>query len=162
MQKKTLLISGGTGFVGLPIARRFAKDGYRVFLLSRSGAKEESFAHEGFEIETCDLADDTGLESIFDSIIAKAGTIDVCIHAASTKFERKNLTALNSAAFRAQFEVEVFGGFSLLSAVSRHMRTQGHGSIIGILSTAAESTTVTSKTGAYVPAKLALREYCAN
>ncbi|MBL4744932.1 MAG: SDR family NAD(P)-dependent oxidoreductase [Flavobacteriaceae bacterium] len=61
---KTLIITGGSRGLGLGIAKRFHKKGFRVFSIARTQLKK------CYEIEqiSCDISDPIALKNAFDSI----------------------------------------------------------------------------------------------
>ena len=59
---KTILILGGTGMLGAPVARRLQADGFEVRLLARDPAKAHSALGGNFNIIQGDVADKAQLE----------------------------------------------------------------------------------------------------
>lgn len=55
--QKTILVLGGTGMLGAPVARRLQADGFAVRLLARSADKVRAILGEGFEVIEGDVAD---------------------------------------------------------------------------------------------------------
>lgn len=78
---ESVLITGGSGFLGRAVARALATD-HRVVLASRNNARNEEAAHE----TGCDAIpmDITNIESVRDAFVRVRP--DVVIHAAATKF----------------------------------------------------------------------------
>jgi uncharacterized protein YbjT (DUF2867 family) len=61
-----ILVVGGTGMLGRPVARRMRKDGWAVRILSRSAARARECFPDGFEIVEGDIADDNSLDRALD------------------------------------------------------------------------------------------------
>lgn len=75
--RKTALITGASGGIGLDLARLFALDGYRVILTARSEDKLRRFATEmNGDFIAADLAKPDAPRQIF----AKAGEVDVLVN----------------------------------------------------------------------------------
>lgn len=60
--KKKILVAGGTGTLGAPVARRLAADGFCVRLLARDPAKVRALFPDPFEVVAGDVTDVPGLE----------------------------------------------------------------------------------------------------
>jgi uncharacterized protein YbjT (DUF2867 family) len=61
-----VLVIGGTGMLGAPVARRLAEDGYAVRILSRTPDKAARLFGAGFEHAAGDVADPASLERAMD------------------------------------------------------------------------------------------------
>lgn len=59
---KTILVIGGTGMIGEPIARRLKEDGHRVRVMTRDSNKARKMFDESFEIVIGDVSDTSSLE----------------------------------------------------------------------------------------------------
>jgi uncharacterized protein len=86
-QKKTVLITGGTEGIGYELARLFAKDNYRLILVSRSQDKLETTARSlktefRAEVETIskDLKDHDSCKQLYEEVKGMAGNIDVLVN----------------------------------------------------------------------------------
>ena len=77
----TILITGGTGFLGRQLGRAFRKD-HRVILAARNNA-QNAVAGQVTGCETMPL-DITNIESVRD--VFNEATPDIVIHAAATKY----------------------------------------------------------------------------
>ncbi|MFC3491572.1 SDR family NAD(P)-dependent oxidoreductase [Glycomyces rhizosphaerae] len=83
---KTAVVLGAGPGLGMSIAHRFGREGYRVALVSRSdtrhGAYLTSLAEAGIEAAafTADLSDKERLDTVLDEILARFGTIDLAYY----------------------------------------------------------------------------------
>jgi NAD(P)-dependent dehydrogenase (short-subunit alcohol dehydrogenase family) len=107
LEGKNAVIYGAAGAVGAAVARAFARDGARVFLTGRdigaldALAKEISGAGGVAETARVDALDEDTVESHLDSVVQKAGTIDVSFNAIgilSSMTHRKRATTLTEPA----------------------------------------------------------------
>jgi NAD(P)-dependent dehydrogenase (short-subunit alcohol dehydrogenase family) len=159
---KHILISGGAGAVGQAIAKRFAADGYTVSLIDRespdSGANVlSSLSGNGHHFYACDLRNAEDVQKIVAKAIKTSGNPDVCVHSAVEPILREFLVGMDTHAFRAQFDVGLFGGFTVLTETAKHMKEAKAGYLIGITSSVADTNTHSARMGAYTCAKFALR-----
>ena len=66
---KTALITGGSGGIGLALAREFAKDGWSLVLVARDETKLAAAAKElGGTYLVFDLAQPGAAQSLFDEV----------------------------------------------------------------------------------------------
>ncbi|MBI5943380.1 MAG: NAD(P)H-binding protein [Chloroflexi bacterium] len=63
MKNKTILVIGGTGMLGKPVAERLLKDGFTVRLLARNVDKAKSMLGKGYEFVNGDYEDADSLKS---------------------------------------------------------------------------------------------------
>ncbi len=87
LKNKVAVIYGAGGAVGSAVAAAFAKEGARVFLSSRTAAKVEAVARgialDGgvAEATEVDALDEASIEKHLDSVVSKAGGIDISFNA---------------------------------------------------------------------------------
>jgi NAD(P)-dependent dehydrogenase (short-subunit alcohol dehydrogenase family) len=80
---KNAIIYGGGGGIGSGVARTFAREGARVFLVGRTRDKLDAVASEitasggAAEIAVLDALDETAVDAHVADVVAKAGGIDV-------------------------------------------------------------------------------------
>jgi uncharacterized protein YbjT (DUF2867 family) len=77
---KRILVVGGTGMLGQPVARRLREDGYQVRLLARDVEKAGELFDESFEIVQGDVTDPDTLEPALEGCrgvhISVGGAVD--------------------------------------------------------------------------------------
>jgi len=106
---KTALITGGSGGIGLALAREFAKDGWSLVLVARDETKLAAAAKElGGTYLVFDLAQPGAAQSLFDEVNKRGLTIDALVNNAgygmygkfadSNLVEQEGMVALNIAA----------------------------------------------------------------
>lgn len=64
----TMLVTGGTGFLGASLTRRLLSDGAEVRVLARSRAKVQPLADMGAEIAIGDITDRTAVQAAADGV----------------------------------------------------------------------------------------------
>jgi len=88
--QKNIVITGASAGIGAAIARRFAKEGYFLFLLARRQEKLEELRQEiGKErvrLFSADVAVRPEVEKVFAQIEKEAGSIDLLVNNAGAAF----------------------------------------------------------------------------
>src|SRR6202011_6180575 len=80
---KTAIIYGGGGGIGGGVARTFAREGARVFLVGRTREKLDTVANDimsaggSAEVAVVDALDEQAVEDHVQGVVSKAGSIDV-------------------------------------------------------------------------------------
>lgn len=121
---KTLVISGGSSGIGKATADLFAKRGYRVFELSRTGQDRN-----GVEHVTCDVTLEADCKRALDEIMKQTDSLDVVICNAGWTISgpiefatREDVDSL--------MNVNFYGALYLTQAVLPYMRAQRHGHLL--------------------------------
>ncbi|WP_428395334.1 SDR family NAD(P)-dependent oxidoreductase [Lichenicoccus sp.] len=130
---KTAAIIGAGDFIGAAIARRFAAEGYTVFIGRRHGEKLEPLRREieaaGGRVvaSSLDARDEAQVVAFVEAAEAHA-PLEVCVFnvGANVAFP---LVETTSRVFRKVWEMACFAGFLAGREAARHMLPRGHGSI---------------------------------
>ena len=131
MNDKVCLVTGVGGATGAAIARRFARDGYRVAMLARNRRRLENLKREidGSEIYVCDVGDLNALGASLDAARAELGKPCVLVHnAVSETFA--TFSEADPTALERNFRVNTTALLYLARALAPDMVTAGAGSII--------------------------------
>ncbi|MGH8281593.1 MAG: SDR family NAD(P)-dependent oxidoreductase [Gammaproteobacteria bacterium] len=141
---------------GAAIARRFAREGYRVALLSRSTTFPEKLAAELGDVRAyaCDASDPESVKSAFSHIRKELGEADVLVHNAGSG-TWGNVEDVSAADLESAWRVNVLGAFTAAREVIPAMKQRGAGSIVFIGATA--SRRGGAKAAAFAQAKAAQR-----
>ncbi|MDP8906927.1 MAG: SDR family oxidoreductase, partial [Thermoproteota archaeon] len=121
---KTVLVTGsGTG-IGQAIARKFAKLGYNIIILGRrkeplleaSKILNEIIKKEGFESKVkyysgIDVADENGVNILFDNIKSEFGKIDIIVNNAGVSGPVKIFTNSSYSDFKECVSIHLSGTF---------------------------------------------------
>lgn len=129
--KKVLVITGGSSGIGLATAKTFARNGYAVYDLSRSGCDYRGVTHV-----FCDVTDENLVQNAVSKVIEREGKIDLLINNAGYGISGPiEFTSVQDA--KQQFDVNFFGALNVVKAVIPHMRERKSGRIIFTSSVAA-------------------------
>lgn len=130
---KTVLVTGGTGGIGLECCKIFRDNGYRVYSVSRSEENKES----GIIHIKADVTNEDSIKAAVARIIEAEGKLDILINNAGFGISGPiEMTTLEDA--KRQLDVNFFGCFICSKAVLPFMRQQKSGVILNVSSVAAE------------------------
>ncbi len=122
--RKSILVTGGTKGIGYAIARRFAREGFEVFITGR----RESFPE--FNYVKADVRDYDALERAVNLVVERAGGIDVLVANAGLAYVAPvKDTPLEK--WKEVVDVNLTGVFHTVKAALPHMREGGHIFVMG-------------------------------
>lgn len=127
-----VLITGGSGGLGLAVARRFHAAGHAVALLDRGSRA----APGGALHVTADVSDRAAVERALAEVTTRLGAPSVLVNAAGIA-ESRPLLPPDDALFERTFAVNVKGAWIVSTAVLPAMLAAKHGAIVHVASTAA-------------------------
>lgn len=137
LQGKTAIIHGGSGAIGGAVARAFAREGARLFLTGRTGAKLEKAAGDIIagggqaEIAELDALDETAVVGHADDVAARAGRIDIVLNALGIPHvQGAPLAELSLEDFAHPITAYTRTNFITAKAAATHMVKQGSGVIL--------------------------------
>lgn len=130
---RIVLITGVSSGIGQAIALHLTQIGYTVFGTSRKTGDKETLS--GVTMVSLDVNSDTSVQLCVDTVIQKAGRIDVLINNAGYVLAGA-LEEVTIEQAKAQFETNLFGVMRMVKAVLPVMRRQGGGQIINMSSLA--------------------------
>ncbi|MDB4236406.1 SDR family oxidoreductase [Planktomarina temperata] len=137
IEKKVVVITGGSKGIGLSIAKLFATKNYRVIICSRHRPKPNQLKEIAddcsyFELN---LSDELSVKSCVRSIFAEERTIEVLINCAGKAIGGSFLmTPLQE--LRSMFEINYFNTLLFTQYIAKKMIAKKSGAIINIASTA--------------------------
>ncbi|MBN2210898.1 MAG: SDR family NAD(P)-dependent oxidoreductase [Sedimentisphaerales bacterium] len=132
MIKPVALITGASSGLGKATAEHLARTGWRVFGTSRRFRETASGNIEMLQLDVCE---DDSIANCVDTVIERAGTIDVLVNNAGFVLNGF-VEECTLAQARSVMETNFFGVVRMTNAVLPHMRTRRNGRIINISSLA--------------------------
>ncbi len=126
-----LLISGGSRGIGRACVELFARKGYKVSSLSRTGRNEDAVDDVSYFV--CDVKKPESVSKAVNDAISENGNIDVLISNAG--IARSGLAQdMGFGDYRDIMDTNFGGLFNLTSEVIPHMVRQGKGVILAVSS----------------------------
>ena len=133
MDKKVVLITGGSSGIGKAIGIYLTKNGYKVYGTTRNLKNYTAF--NSFELVELDVTLENTVSSAVQNIIHKEGRIDILINNAGVgitgPIEETPIEEINKA-----FDTNFNGPIRMMQAVLPQMRKQKYGLVINITSIA--------------------------
>jgi len=137
--KKTALITGASGGLGLAIANIMSKD-YNLVLTYNTNEKPLKDLEEKLKDVTkikiikCDLTNEEDIKNLVEESINEFSKIDVLINNAATCYDEP-VELKTKETFMKVLDINLVAPFLLSKYVSKHMLEQKQGKIINISST---------------------------
>lgn len=141
LKGRTVLVTGASKGLGLAAAKGFAAEGCHLRLASRSKEKLEENAAalrqaHGIDVKTFPL--DLSVQAERDKLVAACPDIDILINNAGM-IPGGSIDDVDDAAWRAGWDLKVFGYINFTRAYLKLMRARGKGVIINMIGAAGES-----------------------
>ena len=130
-----LLVVGAGPGLGASVARRFAREGYRLTLVARSEAKIAALAEElrgagtDVAVVTADAGDPDGLRAAVVPLFARPGAPGVVIYSAALAASDE-LLDVTPEQLAAAYAVNVIGGVVTAQVAVPVMRAAGGGTLL--------------------------------
>ncbi len=137
---RTALITGASKGIGLSAARWFASEGVNLCLVARSEARLDAAADQiraisdvDIRIFAADLSDGDARERVFDAF----PDVDILVNNAGA-IPGGALTDVDENAWRAGWDLKVYGFIGLTRLYLERMKQRGRGVIINVIGAAGE------------------------
>lgn len=151
---KTVLITGTSSGMGHELVAQFARRGWNVAAVMRRSPSESDFANlNNVQVLTADVTKPDSIRSAVARSSVVFGPIDVVVNNAGFA-QLGTLEEISLDQWRAQYETNVFGVVTVVSAVLPQMRARMTGHIINISSMGGHVSLPTMS--AYTSSKFAL------
>lgn len=137
MTKKTAIVTGAAGGIGLSIARSFLQNDYRVIILDLSPEKiDAAIAETGSDRLTgivCDVTDEPSIIRVFSQVADQSGSIDVLVNNAGLQHVSP-IESFPVDKFRYMLEVMLTAPFIAIKQVLPYMKKRKFGRIVNMAS----------------------------
>ena len=169
MDPQVIVITGGSGTIGLALTEGLARAGHRVVILDRNAergrANAQQLSTQGLSVQTVtgDVLHEADMERTAQEVVDAAGRIDVLINCAggnrrgATIMPDESFFAADTEAFRRVTELNFMGSVIPSRYYGRHMAAAGKGSIINVSSMAA--LTPITRVAGYSASKAAITNF---
>jgi NAD(P)-dependent dehydrogenase (short-subunit alcohol dehydrogenase family) len=159
LENKNVIIYGGAGGIGSAVARTFAREGARLFLVGRTRSTLDAVAKEtGAEVAVLDALDEAAVTAHVADVVTKTGSVDVSFNLI-TRGDVQGIPLLEMSADDLVQPVTngVKTMFITSRAAARQMVTQGSGVILSV--TSGSSAGLAPGMGGTGPADAAVETY---
>ncbi|HKJ71365.1 MAG TPA: SDR family NAD(P)-dependent oxidoreductase [Gammaproteobacteria bacterium] len=156
MSQPVCIIPGAGPGNGAALARRFARDGYRVAMLARDGERLAELAGgiDGAHPFTCDVTDPASVEAAFGAVRRDLGPVSVLLYNAGGG-QWGTIDDTDAEAMEGAWRVNTLGLHACARTALPDMRAAGGGAIVVTGATA--SLRGGARFAAFAPAKAAQR-----
>lgn len=147
MKNKSVFVTGAVNNSGLGIVKKFAKEGYDVFVGSRNGDKAQSVAEElsktygifakGYGMKPCD---EDNVKEIFEDIRSMGYLVDTLVLAAADLGIKQQFLTVSIEEFSNVINTNMVWNFMLCREAAKQMIEKGQGSIVFVNSNTAYRT----------------------
>ena len=151
-----VLISGCSTGIGRALATEFASRNWHVVATARKPEALHDLKASNVETVALDVTDEQSIKTCVDSVIARAGRIDMLVNNAGLLLIGP-LVELENSELRTQFETNVIGLAALTRAVVPQMIKKRSGKIVNISSISGVLNTPFA--GAYCSTKAAVTSF---
>ncbi len=133
MERKIILITGGSSGIGKAIGVYLTSKGYTVYGTTRNPAKYPDFTH--FRLLPMDVRNPESIKDAVASLVENEGRLDVVVNNAGIGITGPLEETPHTEVLKA-FDTNFNGPLNVIKAVLPQMRLQNHGLIINITSIA--------------------------
>jgi NAD(P)-dependent dehydrogenase (short-subunit alcohol dehydrogenase family) len=138
LEGKNCIIYGGGGSIGSGVARTFAREGARVFLVGRTREPLQAVADElggAAEIEVLDALDGRAVDEHVRAVAAKAGSVDVSFNLVTRDdVQGIPLVEMSWEDLSSPVVKGLHANFNTAASAARIMSEQGGGVILTVTS----------------------------
>jgi 3-oxoacyl-[acyl-carrier protein] reductase len=144
VKDRVVIVTGGAQGIGRELARQFAAAGAVAVVADLNIDGADAVVAEirdaggvGLAVEV-NVADETSVQAMVDTVVANSGRVDVLVNNASlfARLDKRPFDEIPVAQWEQVLRVNVTGTYLCARAVAAHMRRAGFGRIINISSDA--------------------------
>ena len=128
----SVLVAGVGPGLGIAVAMRFARDGYRVAMLARSRDRLAAMAAQAPDhliTMPCDVTDPAQVSAAFDETEQRLGPLE-CVVSNAGAYRPGSILDIAPNDFEYCWRVGAFAGFLIGQAAARRMVARGSGTIL--------------------------------
>lgn len=133
---RKVLVTAGAAGIGLSIATAFKDLGADVFVTDINPAAVEAARAAGFAAVVSDVSDESQVVELAASVRSELGGLDVLVNNAGIAGPTGPIESLDTAAWKATFDVNVHGQFFCIKHLLPLLRESSNASIINLSSAA--------------------------
>lgn len=138
-KKKTAVITGGTGGLGLAVARTMAQAGYQIALVDMNPASGEKAAAEIGALAPCafwafDVTKYDDAPKLFEEVYGRFGSVDALVNLAGVSTHRGTTETIGVKDWEKIVNINLSGLFFMCKAAAPFMERSGGGSIVNAAS----------------------------
>lgn len=154
---KKIWITGASSGIGKALAEKFAREGWQVAISARSKDKLEQIAQDpNIFAFPLDVTNKDQCANVFQDIIAKFNTIDLCVFCSGT-YDPNKEKEINLEQIKFVMDVNYFGVLNCVKAVEQYFKEKKNGHI-SIVSSITGYRGLPNSSG-YGPSKAALSNF---
>lgn len=136
---KTAIVTGGGSGFGAGIARKFAAEGAKVYVVDINADAAQNIAGEiGGEAITCDISDAKSVSNMAE-IVLQAGKLDILVNNAGVTHLPSALEDVSEDDFDRVFKINMKSVYLTARAFVPHFKANKAGAVLNIASTAGVS-----------------------
>ncbi len=138
LERKVVIVTGGSKGIGLGCARTFLAEGGRVAVVSRSPANLDAALRDlaapvgNLIAISCDLTERTSAKAMAAEVQRRLGTVDVLVNSAGAA-KRYLPEELSVDAWHAAMDAKYFTYIHAMDAILPSMAKQGRGVVVNII-----------------------------
>jgi hypothetical protein len=140
LKNRTALVTGGSRGIGHGVARLLAAEGCHLHLASRNADDLEAARKkitDAYPVKVTCHALDLSVSDNAVKLARDCGDVDILVNNAGA-IPQGAITVLDDQAWRAAWDLKVFGFINLTREIYRSMCARRHGVIINVIGTAGE------------------------
>lgn len=140
LEGKVAIVTGASSGIGRAIARRYAREGARVFVADVNvGGGEETVAlirHDGGHADfiECNVGDASQAQAMVERVAADGGKLDILVNNAGVGSGGMRVEDVEVADFQRVIDINLLGPFYCSKYAIPHLRAARGGAIINIAS----------------------------
>ena len=120
---KVALISGGSGGIGLSIAKSLKESGCDVVVAGTNEKKLSRIKDEfGFDTVVMDYLKPNNFDSVISEVVEKHSRIDIFINSAGVHTENVDFWSMNTSEFDRVMDINLKGAFFACQSIGKYMK----------------------------------------